>query len=250
MSDFTVVLNQTPAGNQYDINAEQTFRLSIPGDNGTFEVSHTFAPLPQNEEALLAFDNERELVFQTKGKETDIAPANAPALLNLYKKLVKTCDGYGEEGESFPPNWRELIPADDAIAVINDLLFVDLKEDEDEYKPLSTVVRRRAWGESTGTKTIKTVSYFSGREIFGEHQLKAKTAAEIMAYDRIKGRISLLKNGMRLKPQFKAKAELYDKLIVKISGYAGDMVPVHHKAAVITAYFETDAESATKKSSN
>jgi hypothetical protein len=232
--------------------SKQTFTLEIADDAGRYRVKHVFKPFadsPDTVQALLNYDNERSISYKTEGKDTEIKTAATMAAINLWDRMIESVEGYGNPGEDLPANWKELVPAEDKVATINDLLFVDLKETQtDEDAP----IRGRAWGSAAATKTIDIVAYFDGREVFLSHTLKAKTAAEVMAYDRIKSRITLGKNEMSLKPQFKQKADLYDKLIVSVDGYSCDaaLVPVHHKAFVITAYFDTDINSTTKKSTS
>lgn len=231
---------------EYDAQGPQKFTFESRDDAGTYRFSHTFAPIGDAaaDALLVQFDNERSIEYLTKGKTTDITPNAAAASIRLWAALATSVDGYGEEGDPLPDNWKALTPDEDKILAINDLLFAEIIEPEAENV---VAIRRRSWGGAGSTKTIKLRAYCDGREVETEHVLKAKTAAEVMAYDRIKAGIRLTKSGVQLKPQMKQKAELYDRLISAVKGYAGGLVPLHHKALVISAYFDQDAESVAKK---
>lgn len=231
---------------EYDSRSTQTFSFETTDDQGTYRFSHTFGPLAGRDDLLVAFDNERSIEYASKGKTTEITPSSAGAALNLWKALAIGVAGYGDEGEELPENWKDLTPAEDKVAAIAELLFAELVADENAG---STEQRRRSWGLSDSTKTIKLVAYFDGREVEVSHTLKAKTAEEVMAYDRIKSGVRIHKTGMQLKPHMKQKGELYDKMIRSTTGYAAE-VPLHHKALVITAIFDQDAISTTKKSNS
>lgn len=229
----------------YNSREDQTFTFETRDDLGTSRFSHTFGALANATEDLVRFDNERSIEYASKGKTTDITPSSAAASSRLWLSLVVGVDGYGEEGEPLPENWKDLVPEDDKLLAINDLLFSEVVEDED-LEDAPVVTRRRAWGSSSSTKTIKIRSICDGREVITAHVFKAKTAADVQAYDRIKSGIRLTKKAMQLKPQMKAKAELYDRMAPETALYSGP-VPLHHKALAITAFFETDAESTAKK---
>jgi hypothetical protein len=232
---------------EYDSRSSQTFNFETTDDQGTYAFSHTFGPLAGREDLLIAFDNERSIDYASKGKTTEITPSSAGAAMNLWKALAIAVAGYGDEGEPLPENWKDLVPAEDKVAAIAELLFVEIVEEGNAGNPEQ---RRRSWGSSVSTKTIKLLAYFDGREVEVSHNLKAKTAEDVMAYDRIKSGVRIHKTGMQLKPHMKQKGELYDKMIRSAEGYAGDSVPLHHKALVITAVFDQEAVSTTKKSNS
>lgn len=228
---------QNPNEN-YNLEA-QTFALEISTDElAPTRVFHKFGKL--TDKALIAFDERRSIEYATAGKETDVEIRSAAASLGLWDDLILEVEGYGAPGEPLPENWRELVPADEKIQVIEDLLFCEIREDDAAI--LGNL--NRSWAALAETrKTIRLRAFCDGREVFCSHVLGAKTAAHVLAYDKLRAGVRLGKKAMTLKPQMKAKGELYDRMIVEVEGYAGGVlgVPLHHKATVITALFESSA---------
>src|SRR5687768_13624546 len=87
---------------EFDARVPQAFTFEITDDSGTSRVSHEFKPLVELEETILAYDAEREITYQTKGKDTEINPATAGATINFWNRSSLSVDGYGAEGEQLP----------------------------------------------------------------------------------------------------------------------------------------------------
>lgn len=220
-------------------NENQTLTLEISGDDvAPARVSHTLGPI--TDKALIAFDERRSIAYATAGKETDVEIRSAAASLALWNDLIVGLDGYGAPDEELPDNWRELVPADEKLQIVDDLLFCEIVEDE--APALGNL--NRSWAALAETrKTIRVRAFCDGREVFCDHVLGAKTAEHVLAYDKLRAGIRLGKKSMTLKPQMAAKGALYDRMIVEVEGYVGGLigVPLHHKATVITALFESSA---------
>lgn len=224
----------------YDAGKPQTFKLESSDEMGTNLLEHTFGPI--TDEALIAYDEARAVNYETHGKETDVSITAAAGALRLWSSLILNVEGYGAPGEELPENWKDLVPAEEKLQVIDDLLFTEVLEDA----PGGLSVPRSWAGLSEATKTIRLRAYCDGREVFVEHTFRAKTAEDVMSFDRLRAGARLSKNAMTLRPSMKPKGALYDRMIKETDGYSGP-VPLHHKALVITVLFETSAASIAKK---
>lgn len=231
----------------YDISAMQTFTFEATDDAGTYEFSHTFAPLAGREDALVRFDSDRSIEYSQTGKDTEIVASSAVASLRLWNELATAVTGYGED-DVLPPNWKEMVPEEDKVAAVRELLWAEIVIVDDDEKT-SRLAGRRGWADTlSGEKTIRIRSNFSGREVITAVTFRPRTAADLMAYERIQGRIRLTRSGsLQIRPQLKAKGELFDRMLVSSIGYNSG-IPLHHKALAITALFEATAE--TKKSNS
>jgi hypothetical protein len=71
------------------------------------------------------------------------------------------------------------------------------------------------------------------RKLATTHTLKLPSVKEMMDYERARSSVVFAAYGSQeIKINFRASADLYDKLKISTEGYAGD-VPVPHKAEAV-----------------
>ncbi len=243
------VAAEAPAQALYDADAAQSFTFRRTDEEGEYEVEHIYGPL--TDAALIEYDELRSVVMgktKTKG-EMKLLNVSLPADEALFDTVCERVDGYGEEGEEAPENWKELITADEKQQGVNTLLACELVEPE---RREGGKAKRRKWGAGRSGRTIPIRAYFDGREVELSHTLPAKTAKNIEDYEAIRSEIHLTKgksinqSDMKIPGQMEAKGALYDRMGVRATGYKG-RVPLHHKAFIITEYFDSASEVIQKK---
>jgi hypothetical protein len=234
----------------YDADQSQEIPLLVETETGEVKVTHVIAPL--TDKILIEFDEARQVAVIGDSRQTGTETHTATAAAGLWDKTCLTVRGYGDSDEDLPEDWRELVPVEDKIAVIDHILTcVAVTEGEKEECESGTA--RAAWGANRA-RTIRTESYFSDEIVLTSHTLRAKTAQDYAEYERI-NRLMFEnhRGGLRKKTErlavfpatMRGKATLYDKVIVNASGYA-ERVPLHHKAVVIDSYFTARADTEKK----
>jgi hypothetical protein len=246
----------------YDSEQNQHIPLAIEAGEGEVKVAHVMAPL--TDKLLIEFDEARQVAVVGDSRQTGTETHTAAAAAKLWDKACLSVRGYGESDEDLPEDWRELIPIEDKIAVIDHILTcVIVEKDASEIKNGESKngeaenKARAAWGANRA-RSILTESYFNDEIVLTAHTLRSKTAQDYAEYERI-NRLMFenQRSGLRKKSErlavfpatMRGKATLYDKVVLSTSGYNaenGGRVPLHHKAVVIDAYFAAKADTEKK----
>jgi hypothetical protein len=233
---------------QYDADQTQEISLLIETEADEVKVTHVIAPL--SDKLLVEFDEARQVAVVGDNRQTGTETHTAAAAVKLWDKACLTVRGYGESDEDLPEDWRELVPVEDKIAVMDHILTCVIAEKESSDGQSAA---RAAWGANRA-RTIQSESYFNDEIVVTGHTLRAKTAQDYAEYERI-NRLMFenQRSGLRKKTErlavfpatMRGKAALYDKVVLSTSGYS-DRVPLHHKAVVIDAYFAARADTEKK----
>ncbi len=227
---------------QYDADAPQSFTFEVEDEDSRYEITQVFKGLP--DEALIAFDRLREVSLEGDGKQTtDVKTNSVEADEYLFDELCIEVKGY--DGDT-PENWKALIPHDEKQAGINKLLAFKIV-----HSDKTKTVKQRSWGNSISSHTITLTCYFDSKILTTKCTFADKKPADIASYAVIRSRISLIEKGLdesalKIPASMKKKADFFDKLGPRVEGYDG-RVPLHHKAAFVTAFFESVISSAEKK---
>lgn len=231
----------------YSAEQTQEISLSIDTEHGSVNISHLLAPL--TDRLLIDFDEARQVAVVGDSRQTGTETHTAAAAAKLWDKACLKVRGYGDSDDELPEDWRELVPIEDKIAVIDHVLTCVVVEKEID----NATEARAAWGVNR-SRRIDTESYFNHVIILTSHTLRAKTAQDYAEYERI-NRLMFenQRSGLRKKSErlavfpatMRGKAALYDKVVVSAEGYS-DRVPLHHKAVVIDAYFAVKSDTEKK----
>lgn len=226
----------------YDADAPQKIALEIDDDEAKYEIVQHYRGLP--DDVLVEYDRLREVVLETTGDTTDLNNNSTAADEYCFNELCVDVDGF--EGEK-PENWKEMIPYDEKKFGIGKLLGVKIVSNDAEKQ-----VKKRQWGTPSSANTVEIMARFNDTAILTlRAHFGSQTPADIAAYNVIKNRISLIERGLdqqsiKIPASIGRKAELFDKINPRVEGYSG-RVPIHHKAAFITGFFESKISSAEKK---
>jgi hypothetical protein len=236
---------------KYDADQNQEIPLLVETEAGEAKVTHVIAPL--TDKALHEFDEARQVAVVGDSRQTGTETHTATAAVKLWGQVCLTVLGYGESDQDLPEDWRELVPVEDKIAVIDHVLTCVAVERESCDGNLPARPARAVWGADR-SRSIQTESYFNDEIVLTSHTLRAKTAQDYAEYERI-NRLMFenQRSGLRKKSErlavfpatMRGKAALYDKVAISSSGYA-ERVPLHHKAVVIDAYFAAKADTEKK----
>lgn len=234
----------------YDADQSQEIPLLVETETGEVKVTHIIAPL--TDKLLIEFDEARQVAVIGDSRQTGTETHTATAAVKLWDKTCLAVRGYGDSDEDLPEDWRELVPVEDKIAVMDHILTCVAVEKSEKGSDGSAGTRA-AWGANRA-RSIQTESYFNDEIVPASHTLRAKTAQDYAEYERI-NRLMFenQRGGLRKKTErlavfpatMRGKATLYDKVIVNASGYA-ERVPLHHKAVVIDTYFTARADTEKK----
>lgn len=225
----------------YNADAQQKFVFVVEDDEAKYELTQIFKGVPDN--AVLEYDRLRQVLMEGEGANTDLNTDSMNADEYLFNELCADVLGYSDEK---PANWLELIDYDEKRAGINKLLAVRIVGSNKEKS-----VKKREWGHQRSTHTVELQSYFDGKILTTKARFQSKSPADVAEYALIKNRLGLVDKGLddsaiKIPAQMKRKAALYDKLNPATEGYDG-RVPVHHKAAFVTGFFEPKISSGEKK---
>lgn len=242
------VIDPTPAPKLYDANADQRFSFEFEDDDAKYKVTHVYGPLygPLADEVLAEFDRLREVIAEPDEatSSTDVKTLGIEATEYLFKEVCK--DMEGQEGEK-PKNWLELIDYDEKAEGIKALLGHKIIKSTKEK-----TVLKRIWGQQISKNTLTMKSFFDGDIVTTKAHFKDKTPGDIALYEAIKTRVKLTEKNLddqeiKIPAAMKKKAALFDRLNPDVEGYKGGKVPLHHKAAFITARYESVVKRIEKK---
>lgn len=216
----------------YDASAPNRFEFKVTDDGQVFDTAHVFKPL--SDERYLQWVG--ELKLRSAGDELDEnARAASIALWNDLIERVENIDTEGIDG-----SWKDLIPDQEKIDSLNELLAIAIVDDE--AKPTTGV---RKLGTLAQTQTVFTEAYFNGQIVRQSHKMVKRSLEFEKKHNRIQQRRFKQEQtrGLRRKakveyvPQDEAIGKLYDEMVVSVSGFAGDVVPLRFKNVVIAALF-------------
>ncbi len=238
----------------YDADQSQEVPLLVETEAGEVKVVHVIAPF--TDKLLAEFDEARQVAVIGDSRQTGTETHTATAAVRLWDKACLTVRGYGDSDEDLPEDWREQVPVEDKIAVMDHILTcvtVEKESPDDGGASGASDGGRAAWGANR-SRSVQTESYFNDEIVLTSHTLRAKTAQDYAEYERI-NRLMFenQRSGLRKKSErlavfpatMRGKAALYDKVVLSASSYAG-RVPLHHKAVVIDAYFAARADTEKK----
>lgn len=236
----------------YDADQSQEIPLLVETEAGEAKVAHVIAPL--TDKLLHEFDEARQVAVVGDSRQTGTETHTATAAVKLWEQACLTVRGYGDSDDDLPEDWRELVPVEDKIAVMDHVLTcVALEKGERESGDGQGGPARAVWGADR-SRSVRTESYFNDEIVLTSHILRAKTAQDYAEYERI-NRLMFenQRSGLRKKSErlavfpatMRGKAALYDKVAISSSGYA-ERIPLHHKAVVIDAYFAAKADTEKK----
>lgn len=236
------VIDPTPAPILYDADAEQSFTFEIEDDDARYEITQVFGAL--EDKVIAEYDRFREVAVEQDGKDTEIKTNSVIADEYLFEKLCLNILGF--EGDK-PENWKDLIAYDEKKIGIQKLLGHKIVTDKSQK-----VVKPRSWGEKVSTtNTLVLKAYFDGGIVETKAHFEDKKPGDIALYESLKSRVRLSDKGVdeseiKIPASMKKKATLFDRLDPRVEGYAG-RVPMHHKAAFITARYESTLSMIEKK---
>lgn len=232
----------TPKNSLYDVAAEQRHAFIVEEDESQSTIVHICRPFNN---LLEDYDRMREVTLQQEGKETEIETASIEADEWLFGEIIKGVEGY--DGD-LPEDFAKRIDIDEKQATIRQLLSVKVLGGDGIKAEV-----KRTWGQPNQGRTIKLLSYFNGEEVESEITFKAKDTGVIADYERVKGKVNL-KEGKRLNDskmkipaQMVAKGKIFKNMVESTTGYANDIVPLHHQAMALSSYFEKTIKNAAKK---
>lgn len=216
------------------------FVLNIEDEDFSYQITQVFSGLP--DDILIEYDRLREVFIESEGKNTNVKTNAIEANEYLFKALCIDVEGF--DGEK-PENWHELIDYDEKEYGIKQLLAVKILSSQKE-KPLG----KRQWGKPISSNAVEIAFYWKDQIVKRKAHFPNKSTENIAAYAAIKSNVGLVDRGvddsaMKVPASMKAKADLFDQMQPKVSGYK--RIPMHHKAAFVTGLFESRITSAGKK---
>ena len=104
----------------YNADQSQEIPLSVETEAGEAKVAHVIAPL--TDKLLHEFDEARQVSVVGDSRQTGTETHTATAAVKLWEQACLTVRGYGESDDDLPEDWRELVPVEDKIAVMDHVL--------------------------------------------------------------------------------------------------------------------------------
>lgn len=240
----------------YDATAKQRVLVVVEDDYSIEKYTQVYQPF---NEALAEYDRLREVNLSGEGNDQELETASDTADNFFFEE--NCIDVEGIEGAK-PENWKEVIDLDERQAGIRRLLAVKVRKDADVPK----VARKRSFEVvKTTNNRINLLSTFNGQEVETAIIFANKLPSDISKYNRLKARIGLKESKgfddstkIKIPAQMAAKAELARNLGrtnekdanykgYTSEGYKDGIVPMHHLALALTAYFERSIKTNQKK---
>lgn len=239
----------------YDATAEQRVLVVVEDDECVEKYTQVYQPFV---EAMPEYDRLREVNLSGEGNDQELETASEVADDFFFEE--NCIDVEGIEGDK-PENWKGEIDLDERQAGIRRLLAVKVVKESDVPK----VARKRSFGApKVSNNRINLLSTFNGLEVETAIVFAQKLPSDVSKYNRLKARIGL-KEGkgfdeskIKIPAQMAAKAEIARNLGRTVSspadyvgytseGYKDGIVPMHHLALALTAYFERSIKTNQKK---
>ncbi len=234
----------------FDSNVSQMVRFTVERNNKRYPVGHQFKPL--SDEEFLKLDTGRDvrmtavedeaasgsgLAMTTKGFEASVAYWNRNAV---------GCENYGSKGPNDFDKVSEKISPDDRVQAVDFLLAAEIEPvpvaSDDEACPL----------EFDENSVVTLRALFNGEQLYLAHTLRPISNSlmseyrHIMAHSFVVQGAKIGNSEQRIPSRAKRLGALYDKIVVSTSGYASDIVPLHHKVKVVLDQFAIGSEIISK----
>jgi hypothetical protein len=227
----------------FDATANQ--KIPFRYENGEETVEVSFILGPQTDEAIAEYDRLKNERYQKADEEAgdrgamETIDETARAAVWLLNDRLIDCEGFGEEGEEKPPNWKDLVFDDDRdrVAVIDEAYLAA----QVVPPPLAPKGKRLPWQREPRKSIVNLVALFNGHQLQLTHErTSTPTADQIREFESIRksrylvtGR-KLGENEIKVPPKARRFAALYDSLGYQTTGYAeGSPVPLHHRVIVV-----------------
>lgn len=201
----------------FDASVEQRFPATLNVDGDEIEIVHVLKPWDEASDAAIRDYLIAKAEADGADDEFDLELAAAKT---LYKQLCISVEGIGEEGESLPSNWHDLIDELAIKKLVEDRIGVLVAVQESE-RTKKTV----KWDaiKNHGNARRKARAFYNGEAVTVEATLRPVNAE---VYRRVLSQ-SKQGNGKRLD----AVAALFDELKVVAPNYAG-RIPFHHRVSL------------------
>lgn len=232
----------------YDAKAQQFIKYEVTGDGAKYDMTQVFDPINANvnvDEAIFEYDRLREVLLEGGEKQTDIKTNTVEADNYLFDALCIDVQGF--DGEK-PENWQNEISLEEKQLFAKELLnFKILDED-----PAKAATGKRQWGKSLSKNTIELKCRFNNEIVICKATFADKRPGDVAMYSTMRSRVALVEtdldeSAIKIPGQIRRKSEFFNKLKPQVEGYVDDIVPVHHQAAFITAFFEPTISKTEKK---
>jgi hypothetical protein len=225
----------------YDPAARNRFEFKITENGSKYEIAHIFGEL--TDERYLQWIKE----FNVSGSEDDVDETSREATCRLWDDVIDHLDGVDfEDGD-----WKSFVPYRQKIEAINQFVAVAIFEDDAE-----PAAKKPRFGPQSGSLKVITEAWANGEIVQQHHEMRAVTVELEKKYARIQGRRFKQEQvkGFRKKqkityiPQDEKLAELYDEMLVNVSGFANSFdnkptIPTRFKTTVIHEIFASPVEA-------
>jgi hypothetical protein len=255
-SSYQSEQSEIPVPALYGADADQRIPFSKEFDGELYEVAYVLGA--QTDEALSEYErllDSRLVSIDVKdaGERGAIAQQDRrlEAAIWLFDDRALSAEGFGEEGEEQPKNWKEFIDDRDKQGVIDEAYLAVAVVPLPPAKP----GRRLSWGyrSKQSTSVVRLRALFGGRELILSHERTQQASpGQLAEFDAIRKQAALVggtklgKGELLILPKFARLAALYDQLGYRATGYKG-RVPRHHKAKVVSEDLASDQEAISKK---
>lgn len=221
------------------------------------QVVVTFELGPQTDAALIRYDKLLDQRYhQADRQETGERNAmestdnSLDAAVWLFNDRAITAEGFGDEGEVLPDDWKDSVVKDDEKAAVIDSGYLAAQVIP---LPIAKPGKRLPLNRNkTAPSTIRLKALFEGHELILTHEMGQPTAEQVARYKSIEKErwivqgTHLNKGEIRVPAKAAKKAALYRELIVSTSGYASGRVPLHHQVIVISQHLAQEVEAVRK----
>lgn len=247
-----------PATEQHIFRTKQPqtvpYRMEYEGE--LYDVAFHFAAF--QEEWLKEYDSRRNIRL-TKPDEGETNQRGAVATDSdvieaaawLFDRMATGVEGFGEEGEATPEDWKDSLTKDEKADIIQSTVLAC----QIHQTPILVANKRLPWKRKSATSAEITLrSLWGGYEIETKHYLKPPTSDITQEYNQLKRRGILtqgerLNHGERHVPARWARfGDFYNLLKESVTNYEDGKVPLHHKTEVIIHHLDKENEAVTKNS--
>lgn len=221
-------------------NAEANNRFSYKVFDGDAEIDTACIYGPCTDTRYLQWLRE----FKLKGNVDDMDEESMEATCRLFDDLAIEMENVEFDGE----DWRALVPINEKIDGVNNLLAVSVFRPEKQGEG-----KRRL--TATPTETYHTEAYFNGKILRQTHVLKAQSIEWKKKYAQIQSKRfkKEITRGLRRQPkvefipQDERLGQLYQDMKVSATGFERDIIPLRFQTAIIQHIFEAELQPEEKK---
>lgn len=219
----------------YDPSGKNRFVFELRDGGYAYDVAFVFGPIDDDERYLRWL---RE--FRIRGTEENVEEESAEASQRYWDDVIDSVDMDVPEGVDF----RTLISRDEKLHSLKDALAVAVV---DEAKKADGRFSRTSVGE---TRTVVTECWSNGEPVRQTHVMRGKTRELEKKYARIEQARFKKENigGLRRKARVEyvvqdhKLGELYDEMRISVGGFAGEIVPLRFKTAVVHEIFSSEID--------